>query len=126
MPRHISLESAITSIADFSIVCGCGKDSAAKESSIGSCLQGFVNELNKLFFTYGTGNLVNDFAVLEKNQGGDGADAKLSWSYRVVVNIHLQDGDFSLKLLRQVFDDWTDCFAGAAPRGPKINQAWGA
>jgi len=36
MPHHILLEGAITSMTGFSIVSGCGKDSAAKESSIGS------------------------------------------------------------------------------------------
>jgi chromate reductase, NAD(P)H dehydrogenase (quinone) len=66
--------------------------------------------------------LADDFAVLEDQQGRDAADLILARRRRIVVNVHLGDGDLPAHLFRQRLERGRDLLAGPAPLGPEVDQ----
>ena len=86
-------------------------------------LDGFVDERLQLRFAHGAGYLINNFAALKEDECRNGADAKSSWGSGVVVHIHFGYNDFAVKFGGQLINNRTNCFAGATPWCPEVDQA---
>ena len=67
--------------------------------------------------TYG---LVYYLAVLDEDDGGDVAYAKLAGEVVVVVNVALADNNTSFILLGQGFDVGSNFFLGSTPCSPEV------
>jgi len=63
-----------------------------------------------------------DIAAFEEHQGGDAQHAILHQDVWVLVGIQLDHFYLPQPLLRQLFDDWVDHFAGLAPLSCKVHQ----
>ena len=82
-------------------------------------------KLDELSFSYSTSYLVDFLSTLEKNQSRDGTNTKFTGSFRVVVNIHFNDGYLSFIFNGKGFNNRTNGFTGATPWGPEINETRG-
>src|ERR1700730_3328986 len=67
-------------------------------------------------------HLIRDRAVLDEENGRDGADPVPSREGRLLVHIDLRQGHASLRGQRQFFEHRGDGSAGTAPCGPKIHH----
>ena len=65
---------------------------------------------------------VDFLAVLKDNQRGDAHNAKLHGQVLVVVDVALGHSQLAGQLVGNLVYDGRERAAGAAPRGPKINQ----
>ena len=74
---------------------------------------GLSDESHELF-----GNL----AILEEDEGRDGADIELSGDLAVFIDVDFPNAQLSGHLPGQFFEDRSDGFAGSAPGGPEIDQ----
>jgi hypothetical protein len=75
-----------------------------------------------------THDLRRDFAVLEKEQSGNGADAILGSQGLFLIDIYFADTDAGVVFGRQLVEQGRDHFAGATPFGPEIDHdgSWNA
>src|SRR3990170_2864428 len=67
-------------------------------------------------------DLVDELAGLEEQDRRDPHDHELLDLLRVLVAVHLREGDLPRILLREFLDNRRDREAGSAPRGPKIDD----
>src|SRR3990172_5963523 len=67
-------------------------------------------------------DLVDELASLEEQNRRDPHDHELLDLLRVLVAVHLREGDLPSVLLREFLDYRRDREAGSAPRGPKIDD----
>ena len=73
-------------------------------------------------FGEGADDLVDRLAVLEKDEGGDAADAVLHGNVGVVVHVDFGDVELAVVFEGEVVDGGGDHFAGAAPFGPEVHE----
>lgn len=74
---------------------------------------GFPDESNELF---------GDLAVLEEDEGRNGADIELGCDLAVLIDVDFPDGQFPGHFSGQLFENGCYGFAGSTPGGPEINQ----
>ena len=67
-------------------------------------------------------NLFGYLALIEKEQGGDGANAVFGSDALLVVNVDLADADFAVVFVGEFIEDRRDHFAWAAPFSPKVHK----
>ena len=67
-------------------------------------------------------DLVDQLAALEKQHGGDGADAILRGDRVVLVDVQLRDGDLAIELARELFEDRSDGLARSSPGSPEVDE----
>ena len=65
---------------------------------------------------------INQFTVLNEDEGGDVHDAELHGNVAVLVGVALADHSFALKFGGDLLHDGGDAPAGAAPGCPEIND----
>src|SRR4051794_26041650 len=67
-------------------------------------------------------DLVSDFAVLENQEGGNGADAVLSGEPLELIDVQLGDLDLAIVFGSEVIQNRRNHFTRAAPFRPKIDE----
>ena len=65
--------------------------------------------------------LIDQFAILEEEDGGDVADAILSSQVLILLDVTLSNGNLSVELTGQLGNHWAYHAAGSAPCSPKVN-----
>src|SRR5262249_19537270 len=65
---------------------------------------------------------ISGLAGHECNDGRDRLNPHLARDRRGLVDIHLDELEFAFGGTDNLFKDWSELFAGPAPRGPKVDQ----
>src|SRR5882724_1869029 len=72
----------------------------------------------------GTDDLIRDLAILDEQDGRDGANAVARREGGLLVHIHFGQRHSALRRLRQLFEHRGDGSAGATPRRPEIHHPY--
>lgn len=65
---------------------------------------------------------MNHLALTKNGNRRNAGNAIASSDGWLLIHMEIADADLSRKLLVQLFDEWPDRVAGAAPGGPEVNE----
>ena len=86
------------------------------------CLEQRAEFLIECCLRGGTDKLVNELTVLEEQDGGDVAHAKLNGKILFLVNIAFSYHDAAIVVICQLGDDGAYHAAGSTPRSPQVDN----
>src|SRR5664279_1715975 len=72
----------------------------------------------------GADDRLHDLALGEDRHGRDGHDLVVAGDARVLVDVHLRDGDLSGILAGDLFEHGSDQAARTAPLRPEVDEYW--
>jgi hypothetical protein len=83
-----------------------------------------VDVLLQIAFGTHSHDLPRDFAIFEKEQSWNGADAVFSGQGLLLINIDFANANTSIVFAGKFIQQRADHFAWSTPLGPKIDDHW--
>ena len=81
-----------------------------------------LDESADLAFRKRADEAVDRLATVEGDDRRNRLDAELAGDLRVLVDVHLDEGDLAVRIRHRLFERRRELFARAAPRRPEIHQ----
>src|SRR6266545_2946340 len=120
------LLSGTPGVVDFASGSRAAMDAGSGSATEGSGRDGGQAGQFRLDLRLGHGadDLIRDLAILDEQNGRDGADPVARREGGLLVHIHFGQRHSALRRLRQLFEHRGDGSAGAAPRRPEIHHPY--